>query len=138
MCILSGWGRLFGKCNHQIWYKKSQAKIKAIVEAPEPTNLTETRSFLGLVRYYHKFILNAAEILYPIYDLLEKNKKFVCSLQYRKAFKETKNLVVSGNCLIHFDLNLAIIVTTDASDHGIGGVLSQIVYGKEKNCDMCV
>lgn len=46
--------------------KKSEAKIRAIVEAPEQTNLTQTRSFLGLVNYYHKFILNAAEILYPI------------------------------------------------------------------------
>lgn len=32
-------------------------KVKAIVEAPTPTNVTELRSYIGLVTYYGKFLL---------------------------------------------------------------------------------
>lgn len=34
---------------------KTQEKIRAIVDAPQPTKLTELRTFLGMVNYYHWF-----------------------------------------------------------------------------------
>ncbi|KAL1448056.1 hypothetical protein MTO96_044162 [Rhipicephalus appendiculatus] len=33
----------------------TSAKIKAIQDAPEPTNLTELRAYLGLLNFYGKF-----------------------------------------------------------------------------------
>ena len=32
----------------------AESKVKAVVDAPEPRNLTELRSFLGMVNYYGK------------------------------------------------------------------------------------
>ncbi len=40
----------------------SSAKIKAITEAPELTNLTQLRSFLGAVNYYGNFALPFSKV----------------------------------------------------------------------------
>jgi hypothetical protein len=45
-------------------------KVKAIVEAPNPKNLQELRSPLGLINYYGKFIHNLSTILHPLNHLL--------------------------------------------------------------------
>lgn len=36
--------------------KVDQSKIKAILEWPAPTNITELHGFLGLTNYYRKFV----------------------------------------------------------------------------------
>ena len=50
-------------------------KVKAIKEAPSPTNATQLRSFLGLVNYYNKFFPNLAANLTPLYSLLNKHQR---------------------------------------------------------------
>ena len=52
--------------------KPSQSKVKAVEEAPVPTNVSELKSFLGLVNYYSKFLHNLATSLAPLYQLLNK------------------------------------------------------------------
>lgn len=47
-------------------------KIDAIVAAPSPTNVTQLRSFMGLVNFYSKFCQNMSDILKPLYNLLKK------------------------------------------------------------------
>ena len=37
---------------------KTPEKIRAVVEAPQPDNITQLRAFLGMVNYYHRFLLN--------------------------------------------------------------------------------
>ena len=54
--------------------KPSQKNIRAILAAPTPENVTQLKSFLGMVTYYLKFLPNLADTLSPLY-----------SLSYRKA-----------------------------------------------------
>ena len=64
---------------HQIDRTGIQAvpsKIDAIVKAPEPTNVQELRSFLGLLNYYGKFIRNLSSILHPLNRLLQVQQKW--------------------------------------------------------------
>ena len=49
-------------------------KIEAVVEAPAPQNVTELRSFLGLLNYYGKFIPNLASILHPLHSPLRSGQ----------------------------------------------------------------
>ena len=51
-----------------------EEKVKAIKEAPAPTNVTQLCSFLGLVNYYNKFLPNLATNLTPLYSLLNKHQ----------------------------------------------------------------
>ena len=50
----------------------TQGKVKAIQEAPEPKNLAELRSFLGMINYYSRFLPNLSHQLAPLYKLLKR------------------------------------------------------------------
>ena len=45
-------------------------KLRAIVDAPSPTNVQELQSFLGLLNYYRKFIANLSTLIRPLNKLL--------------------------------------------------------------------
>ena len=50
----------------------TKEKVRAISEAPAPLNVTQLRSFLGVVNYYSKFLPNLSTMLVPFYKLLRK------------------------------------------------------------------
>ena len=45
-------------------------KVKAVMDALQPTTVTELKSYLGLLNYYGKFLPNISTILIPLYALL--------------------------------------------------------------------
>ena len=47
-------------------------KMQAVLEAPQPQNKAELRSYLGLISYYGRLIANLSSILTPLNDLLKK------------------------------------------------------------------
>ena len=49
--------------------RTSQSKVKAVLDAPTPRNLTELKSFLGLVNYYARFLPSLAEVCHPLNNL---------------------------------------------------------------------
>jgi hypothetical protein len=51
-------------------------KIKVIMEW-KPTNLHEVQSFMGLERYYRRFVEGFSKITNPITKLQKKNKKII-------------------------------------------------------------
>jgi len=54
----------------------TKEKVKAIQEAPQPHNVAELRSFLGIINYYAKFLPNLSTKLTPLYQLLKKKVKW--------------------------------------------------------------
>lgn len=67
--------------------RKCENKIKAIIDAPTPQNVTQVKSFAGMVNYYLKFFSNISLIMRPIYDLLKKvNTYFHWSKNCQLAF----------------------------------------------------
>ena len=48
----------------------TQEKLTAIEEAPAPQNVSELRSYLGMLNYYHKFLKNLSTLLAPLHELL--------------------------------------------------------------------
>ena len=49
-------------------------KIDAVMHAKNPTNVTEMKSYLGLLNYYGKFLPNLSTTLHPLHDLLQKDR----------------------------------------------------------------
>ncbi|XP_016702287.1 uncharacterized protein [Gossypium hirsutum] len=52
------------------------SKVSAIVEWKPPSNVTEVRSFLGLVDYYKRFVKDFSMIATPMTRLLQKGVQF--------------------------------------------------------------
>ena len=100
------------------------SKVKAIVDAPAPRDVTELRSFLGLVNYYAKFLPDLATVLSPLYALLQHATEWKWGQKQREAFKHVKNLLQSGRVLVHFDDRLPLVLSCDASPYGLGAVLA--------------
>ena len=101
-----------------------ESKQDAIVQAPEPQNLQQLRSYLGLLNYYGKFIPNLATIAHPLHNLLRNNVKWSWTSECTRAFKATKQALVSSDVLIHYDPTLPISLAGDASAYGLGAVIS--------------
>ena len=108
-------------------------KVEAIKQAPTPKNVTELKSYLGLLSYYGKFLPNLSTHLAPLYTLLSKRKLWKWTSAQDKAFNESKDLLTSSSLLVHFDPKLPILLACDASAYGIGAVLAhQLPDGSEK------
>ena len=108
-------------------------KVKAITEARRPTNVSQVKSFTGMVNYYHKFLPNIASVFFPLHELTQKGKKFHWSEGCQKAFDKAKQLVASNKLLTHYGPELPVVVQADASQYGLGAVMSHIMpNGLEK------
>ncbi|KAF9760902.1 Retrovirus-related Pol polyprotein from transposon [Nosema granulosis] len=113
-------------------------KVKAIREFPRPKTVRELRSFLGVVNYCREYIVDYAKTLKPVFDLLKGDKKdsqrkLTWSQEGLNAFKEIKELITRGLERAQPDISKPFILTTDASDYGIGAILSQVKEdGQEK------
>ena len=102
-------------------------KLKAILQAPAPTNVQELRSFLGLINYYRKFIPNAATILAPLNQLLRKGIKWNWSTACQRSFDKAKETLASNDILMHYTPSLPIKMAGDASAYGMGVVISHVL-----------
>ena len=100
------------------------AKVEAIKNAPEPKDVSQLRAFLGLLNYYHHFLPDVATVLEPLHQLLRKGSKWAWLEQQQTAFEEAKELLQSTDLLVHFDPEKELVLATDASDYGVGAVLS--------------
>ena len=65
----------------------SAEKIAAIRDARSLKDVSEVRSFMGLVQYSAKFMPNLASIARPIQDLARKEVPFVWGAQQQEAFQ---------------------------------------------------
>ena len=102
------------------------SKVKAIQDAPQPQNVQELRSFLGLLHYYGKFLPNLATLLHPLNALLKTQSKWSWSTKCSDAFKAAKELLVTAPVLAHYNPSLPIRLAGDASAYGIGAVISHV------------
>ena len=99
-------------------------KVRAITEAPHPTNVSELKAFLGLINYYGKFMQNLSTVLAPLYTLLKKKTPWRWQADQEKAFNEAKASLKSPKLLVHYDGRKELILTCDASPVGLGAVLA--------------
>jgi hypothetical protein len=104
------------------------SKVAAVEQWPPPETKKQVRAFLGLTGYYRKFIPNYAAIASPLSDLTRKYSpnKIVWTEQCDNAFQKLKAILCSSPILFGPQFDRDFILQTDASDRGVGAVLSQM------------
>jgi hypothetical protein len=113
-------------------------KITAILQIAEPRSLSQANKFIGGLGWYRKFLPNFATIAAPIHtvtNLTKSNRrKFRWGFAQSKAFQELKHALTTKPLFLHYPVdNTPVILTTDASGIGVGGVLQQEVNGEIHN-----
>ncbi|GBG76234.1 hypothetical protein CBR_g21982 [Chara braunii] len=105
--------------------KPEDSKMAAIRDWPTPRTLTDLRSFLGLANYYRKFVRNFSTIAAPLRRMLKKEAIWQWDKDCTSALKKLKHALIEYPVLKVADPSLPFVVTTDASQYGIGAVLQQ-------------
>ena len=125
-------------------------KIEQLKNYKCPTTIVEIQSFLGLASYYRRFIRNFADIAHPLIELTKKkkdksNKKvkktikmgeeenysWKWGVEEQKAFETLRECLITPPIVAFPDFEKEFLIFTDASNYGIGAVLSQIQDEKE-------
>jgi hypothetical protein len=107
-------------------------KVERVANWPIPCTLKDLQQFMGLATYYRRFVKDFADIAHPLYRLLEKNCPFRWTQGCDKAFKELREKLVSAPILVYPNPTKPFILDTDASETGLGGVLSQEQEGGQE------
>ncbi|KAA3451197.1 DNA/RNA polymerases superfamily protein [Gossypium australe] len=101
------------------------SKISVIINWKPPRNVSEVRSFLGLARYYRRFVKGFSMIATPMTRLLQKYIRFEWSEKYQKSFKRLKVLLTEALVLVQPESGKEFVISSDASLNGLGCVLMQ-------------
>ena len=100
-------------------------KVLAVKNFPQPGNVENVRSFLGLVGYYRSFISHFAAIASPLTQLLKKNVTFHWHAAQEKSFLDLKHALTNAPILSFPNYEAPFELCTDASSLGLGAVLMQ-------------
>ncbi|UYV74060.1 K02A2.6-like [Cordylochernes scorpioides] len=112
--------------------RTSDDKNFTIKNWPEPRAKHELQSFLGLCTYYRRFVEGYADIAAPLHRLTEARASFNWNEECEKAFRALKRSLCFSPILAYPQPETNFILDTDASNLGIGTVLSQVRDGDER------
>ena len=93
---------------------------------PVPQGVKDVQAFLGLSNYYRRFIEKYSDIAEPLYQLTKKGTVFRWGSEQQESFSILKERLVSPPILAYPLAQNTFILDTDASNHSIGAVLSQL------------
>jgi RNase H-like domain found in reverse transcriptase/Integrase zinc binding domain/Reverse transcriptase (RNA-dependent DNA polymerase) len=111
--------------------KPDPEKVQAVQSMEAPADVTDVRSFLGLINYYRSFIPYCAEYSAPLSALLTKGTVFRWGEQQQIAFDKLKSSLADHCLRSHYDPNVELELYTDCSQYASGAVLSQKISTKE-------
>ena len=106
--------------------------MEAISKLPPPINVSEVRSFLGLVGYYRGFIKRFSDKAAPLNALLRKDQAWKWTQECQEAFENLKEEIASRPISAYPEFSKPFRLYTDTSNLGLGAILAQKQKGKEK------
>ena len=93
----------------------------------------KSSSSWGFASYYRRFIEGFAQVAKPLHCLTERKRQFQWTEECQAAFEELRHRLTTAPVLAYPDFEKSFILDTDASDVGIGAVLSQVSHNGQEN-----
>jgi len=98
-------------------------KIAIIQRVPHPQKHRDVRIFLGLSRYYRRFIKDFRKLASPLFGLLAKDSKFIWSKNCQEPLEILKDKLTTTQILRGPNWSLPFHIHVDASHKAIGAAL---------------
>ena len=76
-------------------------------------------------------MISSSELAQPLNALCKSTAVWQWGQGQKQSFSELKEAMMSAPCLMHYDPNKPIILTTDASPHAVSAILSHRIEGNE-------
>ena len=108
------------------------AKIEDVKSWPVPDCLKSVRQFLGFVGYCRRFIPSFADVATPLVTLTGKDVTFVWDSSCLTAFAALHAALMDAQILAFPTETGLYVLHTDASNFGLGRVLSQVQNNQER------
>ena len=109
----------------------TEERVRALMQAREPENVAEVRSFLGLANFSCRFIPQFATLSESLRQLTKKDVKFHFGPDQRRSFEALKKSLAGAGTLAYFDKKVPTKVIADARPVGLGAVLVQEQHGEQ-------
>ncbi|MCJ8732691.1 hypothetical protein PDJAM_G00214120 [Pangasius djambal] len=101
-------------------------KVKAVTQWPQPTSVQLVQRFLGFANFFRRFIWDFSTLAAPLSALTKKTQAgFKWTREAQQAFETLKKKLTTAPVLHMPDPEAQFIVEVDASDIGVGAILSQ-------------
>ena len=97
-----------------------RSKVQAVKDWPILTSATDIRSFLGLARYYRRFVQDFSRIAEPLIELTQKGVKYIWTAECANIFEELKNRLTTVPILKMSDGTGGMVIYSDGSGRGSG------------------
>ena len=117
--------KFLGYCISENGIKPNQELIQKILNIEVPKNRKQLDSFMGLVNYYRRFVDHYADKVEPLNALRNKSTIFNWGTRQQEAFTELKRILSVPPVIAIFDPKRRSILTTDASQNAVAGILTQ-------------
>ena len=101
-------------------------KIEPILNYPVPRNLKEIRRFLGMAGWCRRFIPKYATAVSPLTCLQKKKQRWIWREEQQQAFEQVRRCLSQTPVLACPNFKIPFVLQTDASNTGLGAVLSQV------------
>ena len=108
-------------------------KTTKVVQWPTATTVQQLQQFLGLASHYRWFVKDFSLIASPLHRLKERGREFKWTTECAQAFSTLKHCLTHATVLAFPDFTQPFTLDANASQSGIGAVLSQNVYGQERD-----
>ncbi|KAI4879139.1 hypothetical protein NFI96_009334 [Prochilodus magdalenae] len=106
--------------------KPDPAKTEAVHLMPPPQDVQALQRFLGMTNYLSKFIPNYSDVTGPLRQLLHKDTEWAWQDHHAAAVDKLKELLTTPPLLQYFNVRQPVVLSADASQHGLGAVCLQL------------
>ncbi|BHF80069.1 hypothetical protein SprV_0702319300 [Sparganum proliferum] len=106
------------------------SKVEAIHDFPPPTSKRQLQRFLGMVNFYRRFLLNCADLMLPLTNMLSGSKgPLKPTGEALTAFERIRKSLTGATLLTHPAPEAQLSLMADASTVAVGAVLQKYLAG---------
>ena len=109
------------------------SRVQGLKDMQPPGTAKELQAVLGLFGFYSRFVPRYSTRVEELRRPLRKDAPpFTWTVKMDEAFEDVRAAILESSVLAMYDPTLPTVVTSDASDVGIGAVLTQVHVDGER------